>query len=680
MRVCPRCNSLYGSEQETCRQDGVATRRFEDVLIGQTLGPYLVGSILGEGGMGVVYAGEHPTIGRKVALKVLRPELSLRDNIVDQFTEEARSVNTIGHANIVNIYDFGKTPFGSFYIVMEYLNGQTLRDIMDSEGPQPLGRVRTMVRGVGAALSAAHAKGYVHRDVKPENIMIIEQRGQEFVKLLDFGIVKLLSDQPSAVTHLGGAVGTPEYMSPEQLDMRTVDHRADIYSLSVVTYEAITGTLPYPGKTFAEIKERQLTSSPPPPSVCRQDLAISRKLDAAIFWAFSGDVDNRCTTVVDFLTAFEDGYQSTIRGADEPVAATPSVGGPSRGKFALVAALGVLLAACGLVVALVISKPDSPPAPAKGAAPSAEVKPKTEVAPEKATKNLTAEEAVKVAQARLLEGLRSDSAEARRETVRLMGKLSRPLLTRQIITCLGDEDRPVRRFAARTLASMGARDAMAPLRKAHKESMGFHAIYYATALARLGDDAGLAYLKQQLKKPKNAIQHKTLLRALGKLGDPGARAWRKLLDESKFATDAIRIEGNGYLARLGDKAALAWLEQATREKAWPARIRAAEAMGAVDRARALPVLRQGVTQAPGVHRAAAAAILARFGDASSLKTLLEFAGARDVKTRAKCTLALGYMPGERTLAKLSKALRDTEEEVALAAAVALLMQHYRSRK
>ncbi len=647
--------------------------------MGQTLGPYIVGSILGEGGMGVVYAGEHPTIGRKVALKVLRPELSLRDNIVEQFIEEARAVNTIGHANIVNIYDFGKTPFGSFYIVMEYLAGKTLREILDSEGPQPLDRIRTMVRGVGAALSAAHAKGYVHRDVKPENIMIVEQRGKEFVKLLDFGIVKLLSDQPSAATLLGGAVGTPEYMSPEQLDMRTVDHRADIYSLSVVTYEAITGTLPYPGRTMTEIKERQLTSSPPPPSVCRQDLNISRKLDAAIFWAFSGDMDNRCTTVVDFLTAFEDGYQSTFNGAPDPVEATPATSGASHaGKLVLVAVLACVLA-LGAVTALMLGRERAPKDPVKAAAPAAKASPQKARTPEEPpAKALTGEEAVKAAQGRLLRGLRSDSAETRRDAVRLLGNLDRPLLTRQLITCLADEDRPVRRYAAATLASMGAKEALVPLRKAHRESMGFHAIYYATALARLGDASGLAYLKKQLKKPKNTIQKKTLLRSLGKLGDPGARAWRTLLDESKFATDAIRIEGNGYLARQGDAAALAWLVKATQTKGWPIRIRAAEALGAVDRSRAAPVLRLGMAQAPRNDRAAAASALARFGDASSLKTLIEFAGARDVKTRAKCTLALGHMSGERTLATLSKALRDSEEEVALAAAVALLMQHYRS--
>ena len=136
MRVCPTCFSLFGPDQMVCPKDSTATESHIDVLIGKNLGAYVVRSLIGEGGMGVVYAGEHPTLGKRVALKVLRPELSLRDDIVERFVQEARAVNTIGHSNIVNIYDFGRTPFGSFYIVMEYLDGVTLRSLIERAGPR----------------------------------------------------------------------------------------------------------------------------------------------------------------------------------------------------------------------------------------------------------------------------------------------------------------------------------------------------------------------------------------------------------------------------------------------------------------------------------------------------------------------------------------------------------------
>ena len=280
----------------------------------------------------------------------------------------------------------------------------------------------------------------------------------------------------------------------------------------------------------------------------------------------------------------------------------------------------------------------------------------------------------------LLEGLRASEVETRRAAVELLANVERPLLTKQLTSSLEDPDLPVRRSAAAALARMGNKEAIPALRKAHKESMGFMAIYFATALARLGDAHGLAYLKKQLKTSRNAIHRKTVLRALGKLGDPSASAWKQLVDESKVVSDEIRIEGMGYLARLGDKEALGWLEKASREKDWPARVKAAEALAPVDKARAARVLRLALDQAPGPQRALAASILAHFGDATSLKTLVEFAGAQNNEIRARCTLALGYMSGERTLETLSKALRDPDEKVALAAAVALLRQRYRSPK
>ena len=673
MRVCPHCFALYGPENESCPKDGQATQKFEDVLIGRTLGPYIVKSILGEGGMGVVYSGEHPTIGRKVALKVLRPELSLRDNIVDQFVQEARSVNTIGHANIVNIYDFGKTPFGSFYIVMEYLNGQTLRTLLDAEGPQPLSRVRSLVRGVGAALSAAHAKGYIHRDVKPENIMLVQRRGKEFVKLLDFGIVKLLTD-PSGKTQIGGALGTPQYMSPEQLDLKPLDHRTDIYSLSIVAYEALTGKLPYDGQSDSEVRQQQLTRTPPPPSVCRKEETLSRKLDAAIFWALSLDPANRCATVVDFLTGFEDGYQSTLSGDPGP-GARPARGGRSRVAIAVV--LGLLAVACGVIIALVIQSQARQPDPA----PRAGVVHKPDASPAQTPDAGTSTaELLAVAQAKVLEGLRSEDVEVRREAVTLLGRLKRPLLTNQLLGALADADLSVRRAAAQTLAQMGHKDAIPALARAHKESMGFMAIYYATALAQLGHAGGTTYLKKQLKSPKNTFQKKAVLRALGKLGHPSARAWKEFLGGSNVVSAELRIEGQGYLAALGDKQAIAWLKQAIREKGWPARILAAEALAAVDPDHVKPVLRQALTRAPAPQRVAAAARLAHFGDATSFKTLVEFADARNIEQRVQCTLALGYLPGVRTKTTLSRGLRDSNRRVAMAAAVAFLRQRYRISK
>ena len=695
MRVCPKCYELYGPDTESCPVDSEPTERFEDLLIGRTLGPYVIQSILGEGGMGVVYKGEHPTIGRTVALKVLRPELSLRDNIVTQFVQEARSVNTIGHSNIVNIYDFGKTPFGSFYIVMEYLDGGTIRALVDQQQVLPLKLVRTVVRGVGAALAAAHAKGFVHRDVKPENIMLVQQRGKDFVKLLDFGIVKLLTDpSDSSKTLVGGALGTPEYMSPEQLDQEALDHRTDVYSLAVVAYEALTGTLPFPGRTGVEVREQQLSRTPAPPSVMRGELQLSRRMDAALLWGLNQNPANRCTSVADFLTAFEDGYQSTLKGeggaprvtAPVPPAPAPAPTPAPRRRPVLLAGgvlIGLVAVICGVVIALKIAPgvtPGPQPDPQVKAQPRAPVKPDSAAAAvARPTPTRVSEaQAVELAQARVLQGLRAAEPETRRTTLELLAHVGRPLLTRQLMAAMADPDLSVRRAAVTTIGALGAKEALPALRKAHRESMGFMAIYLATAMARLGDARGLRYLQAQLKAPKNVYHKKTVLKALGLVGDPAARAWRKFLDQSQVVDTKVRIEAMGYLAALGEQEAIKWLRRAARDKDWTARIDAAVALSAVDQALSRKVLRQAMKAATGPQRARAACILAQIGDTSHLKALIEFAGKQnvDLRTRTQCTLALGYAPQEGTTVALVGALEDQEARVATAAAVALLRQRY----
>lgn len=309
MRVCPECFSLF-ADQETCPQDGIETVDWTEVLVGLNLGPYVVRSMISEGGMGVVYAGEHPTLGRRIALKVLRPELSLRDDIVERFTQEARAVNTIGHANIVNIYDFGKTPFGTFYIVMEYIEGKTLRTLLDTGGPQPLERVRFVLESISLALAAAHNKGFLHRDVKPENIMVGQRSSTEFAKLLDFGIAKLIS--AGNTTAASGAMGTPQYMSPEQLEDKSLDHRSDIFAFGCVIYELLTGQVPFSGSSQGAVRQAQLTRNPPPPSLCRRDIHLSSAIDNAVLQTLELNPDQRPQKIEVFLQHFLKGYELTL--------------------------------------------------------------------------------------------------------------------------------------------------------------------------------------------------------------------------------------------------------------------------------------------------------------------------------------------------------------------------------
>jgi serine/threonine-protein kinase len=253
-------------------------------VVGTTIGNYVVRRKIGQGGMGAVYLAEHPRIGRQVAIKVLLPEVSRKPDVVQRFFTEARASSEIRNEHIIDILDFGELPDGTSYIIMEWLDGRSLRDLI-AAGPLELGRALHIARGIGRALAAAHARGIVHRDLKPDNIFLIRRGGDpDFVKVLDFGIAKLM--QPGAgdehhLTKTGALIGTPSYMSPEQCRGQPVDHRTDIYALGVILYQMLSGRLPFVAHALGELLLAHMTQQPPPLHGLppRVDEAILRALE-----------------------------------------------------------------------------------------------------------------------------------------------------------------------------------------------------------------------------------------------------------------------------------------------------------------------------------------------------------------------------------------------------------------
>ncbi|HEX7842061.1 MAG TPA: serine/threonine-protein kinase, partial [Kofleriaceae bacterium] len=207
--------------------------------------------------MGAVYAGEHALLGRPAAIKVLLPELSQKQDVVMRFFNEARAATAIRHPGIIEIYDFGWTPDGAAFIVMEHLEGETLgRRAARARFRWPA--ALAIARQIAGALSAAHAKGIVHRDLKPDNVFLVpdpEVPGGERIKLLDFGIAKLAVESPGTVnvTKTGAVMGTPTYMAPEQCRGVVVDHRADLYALGCVLYELCCGRPPFVGEGTGDV-------------------------------------------------------------------------------------------------------------------------------------------------------------------------------------------------------------------------------------------------------------------------------------------------------------------------------------------------------------------------------------------------------------------------------------------
>jgi tRNA A-37 threonylcarbamoyl transferase component Bud32 len=278
-------------------------------LIGKNIGNYQIKAKLGEGGMGAVYLGEHPLIGKRVAVKVLLEELAAKEDIVARFFNEAKAVNDIGHANIVDIVDFGKmkNDIGQdiVYFIMEFLDGESLAARLRRTG-LTFKETMHVMNQCCSALAASHKKGIVHRDLKPENIYLCPRgNDKNFTKLLDFGIAKLTGDSSqSHKTRTGLVIGTPTYMSPEQCEGKgLIDHRSDVYSLGIVMYELLTGRVPFPGDGFGEILVAHLTRMPDPPSTLNPD--VTPALEAIVMHAIEKDRNRRFQTRDEFAAALE---------------------------------------------------------------------------------------------------------------------------------------------------------------------------------------------------------------------------------------------------------------------------------------------------------------------------------------------------------------------------------------
>ncbi len=246
-------------------------------FVGQVLdGRYVVKELIGEGGMGRVYLAQHVDIGRKVAVKILHPAYTRSPDVVARFRREARAASKIGHPNIVDVTDSGTTNDGSVYFVMEYLEGVELAAVIEREGAMDVARALGIGAQMCRALAAAHTAGIIHRDLKPENVFLVVREGTtDFVKILDFGIAKsaeLEEQRKERLTHPGMAMGTPEYMAPEQAAGRPADARSDVYAVAAILYEMLTGDPPYEGDNFMEILTKKATIEPVPPRKLRIDL------------------------------------------------------------------------------------------------------------------------------------------------------------------------------------------------------------------------------------------------------------------------------------------------------------------------------------------------------------------------------------------------------------------------
>ncbi|KFE71882.1 serine/threonine-protein kinase [Hyalangium minutum] len=293
----------------------------KDPLIGTVVGSFRLIRKLGGGGMGTVYLGEHTLIGSKVAVKFLHEHFASNEALVQRFLAEARSVNLIGHENIINIFDMSLLPPRRHYLVMEYLEGSPLSSMTGS--PQPPSVIVPILTQVCDALQAAHLNGVVHRDLKPENIFLVRHdRTPHFVKVLDFGIAKLLDGAHSpGQTSMGTIIGTPEYMAPEQWAGKGVDGRTDLYALGIISYELLTGRTPFPKGGLGSLLHAHLQELPPAPHELTPSVPLP--LSQLVMRAMAKRPEDRFRTAAEMRTALEQALAGQAP-APLPSLATPA--------------------------------------------------------------------------------------------------------------------------------------------------------------------------------------------------------------------------------------------------------------------------------------------------------------------------------------------------------------------
>jgi tRNA A-37 threonylcarbamoyl transferase component Bud32 len=358
-----------------------------DPLIGTVLAErYQIVRRIGEGGMGAVYEGKHTVLGRQVAVKVLLEKFLEKTELVARLLQEARLASAIGHENIVDVTDFGTTADGRSYVVMEFLEGESLAQVVIRDAPLAVDRCLRIARQVVSALVAAHDKGIVHRDIKPENVFLLRRGEQDFVKVVDFGVSKAVRSRDDGaemlrLTRTGMVLGTPLYMSPEQArGGDDVDVRADVWAVGVMLYECLTGEVPFRANNYLGVISQVLTQEVQPPSKLRPELGIPPAVEAVVMRAMEKDRERRYQQMSELE-----------RDLDRLLAGDPNVGisetaptlSPEPRRTSARWHLGifaVLVVGIGLAFSLARTEEERRSAPARAARAAAEAK----VAQEKA--------------------------------------------------------------------------------------------------------------------------------------------------------------------------------------------------------------------------------------------------------------------------------------------------------
>lgn len=463
-RICVECNRQFTGLYTACPHDGSLLRPIiQDPLIGTVLaGNYEILEVLGQGGMGVVYRGKHSLMERIVAIKMLLSQLISDTNSVKRFQQESKAAARLKHPHIIDVYDFGISPAGQPYIVMEFLEGTPLSDLIKKEGQIGVERSIKLISQACDALDHAHKQGVVHRDLKPSNIVLTQyDEEKDYVKVVDFGVAKLIehgnNNEGQRLTQAGEVCGSPVYMSPEQCMGQDLDARSDIYSMGIVLYETLTGKLPILGKTMVDTMSKHISEPPVPFNEARPDLYIPERLEWVVLKAMAKDPALRHQTMeeskLDLDLAIPRPGRSTVLRTQEEKSPLDSLLGFVKEVplWTWAAAVALMVAAGGIIVhAVTDNKAATTPAVQTAAPPAAKpAPPATATTPAAATsapavEKPTAAETPVVKTPKAPPSVKPIKTAASREPA---GEVEKPHGRRaySTTTSVSEEDRPVRR-------------------------------------------------------------------------------------------------------------------------------------------------------------------------------------------------------------------------------------------
>lgn len=326
MKLCPECKGVCRDADRICPGCGSevssALLLDGDKLSGLKLADkYELTEYIGEGAMGWVYRGVHLTLESSVAVKIMKPQLRPDEQRAERFKREARASSRLNHPHIISVVDFGDTPSGLLYLVTEYLLGQSLGTLISSKGILPFKRIVRIIGQILSALEESHNSGVIHRDLKPDNIMVSQLRGgEDFVKVLDFGIAKLRDDPSQKLTQQGQLFGTPDYMAPEQIKGQEITASADLYSLGIILFQMLTGQLPFQAENFFDVLKDHLYTKPPRLNDRCLDILYPEELQLVLDRALAKDPASRFSSA----SAFRQALRRSSRLVTGPVRKCPS--------------------------------------------------------------------------------------------------------------------------------------------------------------------------------------------------------------------------------------------------------------------------------------------------------------------------------------------------------------------